>query len=216
MLLVTRQTASRISFDTGSELSGLSSSTASGPPFATLLGRPSSSSVEKFAVGATQIRPLHPRIIDTPVSSSAWKWCFWRLIRLGATGTSVPPFSLPYLLLRVCSATEPSALNACTSALIKSPSRKIDRMLSSSSAVRRRCRPPGRLTAESISCACCRALMSTRHRFPAISVILPTTTSPRSAEYLDLRARTETSLFTRSTTPHTVAMSVSAPSRWMI
>jgi hypothetical protein len=43
---------------------------------------------------------------------------------------------------------------------------KNSRMLSSSSAVRRRCTPPGKLTADSSSTASCLDPRSTRHRFP--------------------------------------------------
>ena len=48
--------------------------------------------------------------------------------------------------------------------------------------------------------------------FPEMDATLPMTTSPVSGTYLDLSARTDTSLFTRSTTPAVVATSVSSSS----
>ena len=47
---------------------------------------------------------------------------------------------------------------------------------------------PGRLTADSMRTADCRALMSTFHRLPATSPMRPTSTSPHSATYLCSRS----------------------------
>ena len=65
---------------------------------------------------------------------------------------------------------KPSTLNPerAPLTLTRSPSLKTDRIASSSSALRRRCTPPGRWTDDSSRLPCCWDWRSTFHRLPAI------------------------------------------------